>query len=63
MSDWQPMETAPKDGRTVKIKVGFPKGVRCYWDSDLERWVLAHPLHMESVHNPLGWMEEWPSKT
>lgn len=40
--DWQPMETAPKDGRTVRIRMEFPKGVRAYWDNDLERWVLAH---------------------
>jgi hypothetical protein len=55
---WQPMETAPKDGSTVRIRVEFPKGVRAYWCNDLECWVLAHPLHMESVHVPCGWTKE-----
>ena len=37
MSDWQPIETAPKDGTIVRLPVIGE--IRAYWCKDLERWV------------------------
>lgn len=53
--NWQDMDTAPKDGTEVTLRLVFPHGVPAYWDKELERWVLSRPLHMESVHLPRGW--------
>lgn len=46
MGEWQPIETAPKDGRVVLLGVDYGRGghdqVRCaFWEeSRRERWVL-----------------------
>jgi hypothetical protein len=58
MITWKPMDTAPKDGTTVRIPLRFPLGVRAYWDDDLKTWVLAHPLHIESIRDPDYWSPE-----
>lgn len=52
--DWKTIDTAPRDGTVVKIKVDIVS-VRAYFDYDLDRWVLTHPLHMESVFRPTRW--------
>lgn len=61
MSDnnWQPIETAPRDGTVVKIKVDI-ESVQAYWEPNLYgeglgSWVLTRPLHMESVWRPTRW--------
>jgi len=55
MTDWQPMDTAPRDGTEVTLPLTFPHGVRAFWCTDLQRWVLSRPLHMESVPEPIKW--------
>lgn len=54
MTDWQPIETAPRDGTAIILDIG-PGRARAYWDEELRTWVLCHPLHMESVREPKGW--------
>ena len=53
--DWQDMDTAPKDGTEVMLRLVFPHGVAAYWDEELQRWVLSRPVHLESVSLPRGW--------
>lgn len=56
MSEWQPIETAPKDGEHVLICAG--KNVALvYWDDDFT-WVSAEDnLMAHIVHsNPTHWM-------
>lgn len=50
---WQPMDSAPKDGRDVYMPI--KADVQAYWCKDLLRWVLSRPLHMEFVRDPRGW--------
>ena len=54
MIDWQPIETAPKDGTEIYLPI--PGRVRAFWDDKLQHWVLCRPLHMESLKDPLSWM-------
>lgn len=54
-TNWQDMDTAPKDGTEVRLQLVFPRGVPAYWDNELG-WVLSRPLHMERVHAPRGWV-------
>jgi hypothetical protein len=49
---WIPIAQAPKDGTTVILQVRIPNGVRAYWDRELKTWVLARPLHLESIRDP-----------
>lgn len=49
--DWRAdIENAPKDGSDVLFPIEFVG--RAYWCSDLKRWVLSYPLHMEYVSHP-----------
>lgn len=54
MTDWQPIETAPKDGRTIYLPVG-ECAVPAFWCDDLKRWVLVRTWKMDYVENPSGW--------
>lgn len=54
MIEWQPMDSAPKDGTEVRLRL-LPLGVAAYWDAELECWVLSRPLHLEFVRTPEGW--------
>jgi hypothetical protein len=50
----RPIETAPKDGTVITVPlIGT---VRVYWDHELTTWVLCHPLHIESIREPKGWL-------
>ena len=62
MSEWQPIETAPKDGRHILIWdwEGLASIVEIYWakDSDWEGWVYAEELLAEAcpeVDDPTHW--------
>lgn len=41
MMDWQPIETAPKDGVTVRLYGYGEQGIGYWWRND---WVPAHLL-------------------
>ena len=49
----QPIATAPKDGSTVLLPLN--EWVSAYWDAELDTWVLARPLHIESIRSPTTW--------
>ncbi len=49
MTAWQPISTAPKDGRIVSIDHRGWK-LSAFWCSDLKKWVLVRPLSIESLH-------------
>ena len=61
MPDSQPISTAPMDGTEVlpmdgtEVLLPLVGDVRAYWCSDLKRWVLSKPLHIESLINPPCW--------
>ena len=49
----QPIATAPKDGSTVLLPLNG--WVSAYWDVELQTWVLARPLHIESIRSATTW--------
>ena len=54
MIDWQPIEYAPKDGRTLLVcQTGErPVGSLAWWDTDYEVWITENgwPLHFNPTH-------------
>lgn len=54
---WQLIDTAPKDGTTIRVKLP-ETDVRVFWCSDLKSWVLCSPIHMETVRDPTHWLAE-----
>jgi hypothetical protein len=58
MSEWQPIETAPKDETDILVYLRFPGIVEMfvvYWDGD--GWCYAHDRNGDPiVCNPLFWM-------
>ena len=57
---WKPIETAPKDGTVIVIPLQMARGVRAYWDKELETWVLCQPVNVESIREPISWRSENP---
>jgi len=51
---WQPIETAPKDGRWILITNGANLE-NCYWDGGMHR---AYPWRNRGGN---GWLAEWPT--
>ena len=45
MSEWQPIETAPKDGTRVLL---FPQYCVAHWEFGDENWMIA-PLDMSEM--------------
>lgn len=45
MTEWQPIETAPKDGTVIDIwvKGGVGRLVDVWWDADDRCWVTGAP--------------------
>lgn len=52
--NWRDMASAPLDGSQVWLRLDLDR-VKAYWDPKLDRWVLSHPLHMESIFVPSRW--------
>lgn len=52
---WQLIDTAPKDGTTIRVKLP-ETAVRVFWCSDLKEWVLCSPIHMETIVEPTHWL-------
>ena len=57
---WKPIETAPKDGTVIIIPLQMAKGVRAFWDKELETWVLCNPVTVGSIIEPISWRPENP---
>lgn len=57
MSEWQPIETAPKDGtRVLLFRRGWAESVSVGWWGGLwETWNVAGGITSEFVH-PTHWM-------
>jgi hypothetical protein len=47
------VDRPPQDGS--EIVVPYTLAIKVYWDDDLERWVLAWPLHVESLIDVTRW--------
>ncbi len=64
MSEWQPIETAPKDGTAILGYAFYPLsfgGGRCavvYWDGDEEEWdlVVKGSYAEDGIWMPEYWM-------
>jgi hypothetical protein len=58
MSDWQPIETAPKDGRAVLLWIPAPAGMveLCYWNTakDQDHWLESCGFRLQE--QPTHWM-------
>jgi hypothetical protein len=50
----RPIDTAPKDGTVIDVPLNAV--VRVYWDPEMQTWVLCHPLHIETIRRPTGWL-------
>lgn len=56
---WRPIESAPKDGTVVRLPL--ETHVDAFWCRDLKRWVLVHPLDVQSVYSANRWMPPPPT--
>lgn len=57
MADWQPIETAPKDGTLVDLKQGPIINLGCVWDSfgmKKPRWVSREGDYLPTIE-PREW--------
>lgn len=59
---WQPIETAPKDGRDILLAYlpddlgkGWPPVVICYWSKSVEGWVFQNRAARSYSATPVGW--------
>ena len=60
MSNWQPIETAPKDGTRILLTDGDDCGV-AGWDDDRKEWIVACVAYMDhneyvDFYAPTHWM-------
>lgn len=51
---WQPIETAPRDGTVIDLFYPYPRGrtINCYWDEGLRGWVWRRPTWRGSALLP-----------
>jgi len=68
MTDWQPIETAPKDETEIDVWAIPPKGPGCRvtnvcwtrmtdWDGrEFEGWTGMYPVRFGYRHEPTHWM-------
>ena len=61
MTDWKPIETAPKDGTIVDLWVGSERIADCYFEREAWRhWWIGGFDQMDSVKidgEPSHWMQ------
>ena len=61
MTNWQPIETAPKNGTWIRFreKPGQRASNECYWDDYTEEWVSDEYAHFDDdllmVVDPVEW--------
>lgn len=53
---WQPIETAPKDGTTIRFRLTHE--VRGYWSEEFGRWVAERTYVFDFVPRPKVWKPE-----
>jgi hypothetical protein len=65
MSDWQPLETAPKDETViVAFRIQFfgkiiPESRYGFFDTDSNKWMFKDPygdFRQLVIESPIGWM-------
>lgn len=57
--DWQPIETAPKDGKTYFIGFAGKMAISCVWDDDDQKFVTWNYWYERDIgkdFNPTCWM-------
>lgn len=52
MTDWQPIETAPKDGRFVRVRRSPLVTRKAQWLKEISYWVTME----YAIISPLQWM-------
>lgn len=60
MSEWQPIETAPKDGAWVSIwcraqPLSLPAGIPAFWEDGFG-WVSVRDDDQNLIDDPTHWM-------
>lgn len=43
MTNWQPIDTAPKDGNALLLNIGWPWPIMGMWNDCQKEWVCAYP--------------------
>ena len=54
MTDWQTIDSAPRDGTTVKIPLDI-EWVRAFWSEEVDAWILPQRLIINTIINPKWW--------
>tara|TARA_R110000823_G_C15611549_1_gene466548 strand:- start:65 stop:328 length:264 start_codon:yes stop_codon:yes gene_type:complete len=55
LSDWRPIDGAPKDGSWIAIRSGVWEPTAAYWDSELDAWQSLADLERKDI----GY-DHWP---
>jgi hypothetical protein len=53
MSEWQPIETAPRDGRTILVRQGDWAPHHAYWRKECHEWWA---IEYHGCPRPTHWM-------
>lgn len=58
MAEWQPIETAPKDGIDIIVSDSGELVSVAFWDKDEGKWLdsMNHNGYDHATRNPTHWM-------